>query len=283
MCVRKAKIEIVTKKRRVKRMKIEDHIMFTAKHKNWEVGDKLLVMKDENIAHFLASVSNTVNTKIPEYLTDVMDVAAIMSLAEEMVKKDLWEVIKTLKSPKTSRALGKIVFETDKKLKKHLVEVSKALLVREAISRKIDVYYPEGSMKELKIMPPYKEDHINFTAKHGSWIVVKRLIIDEKTPLADVARILASINETITAKLPTYAKIELKGIDEWFAEVKKAKRDVEIKAVVDKYLHFPAHKYAPDEFVEHAKIYALRKMLEKVGLDIDIPAKPLEKYLEKKS
>ena len=264
-------------------MKIEDHIMFTAKHRGWKVGDKLLVMAGENIAHFLASVSNTVGTKIPEYLADVMDVAAIMNLAKEIAKKDLWEVIKALKSPKTSRTLGKIVFETDKNLKKHLVEVSKALLVREALSRKINVYYPEGSMKELKIIPPYKEDHVNFTAKHGNWIVVKRLMIDEKTPPADVARILASINETTTAKLPVYAKIDLKGINEWFAEIKKAKRDVEIKAVVDKYLHFPAHKYAPDGFTEHAKIYALRKMLEKVGLGIDIPAKSLEKYLEKKS
>ncbi|WP_206204949.1 MULTISPECIES: DUF2666 family protein [unclassified Thermococcus] len=263
-------------------MKIEDHVMFTAKHKNWEIGDKLLVMEDENIAHFLASVSNTVNMKISEYLTDVMDVAAVMNLAEEMAEGDLWEVIKALKSPKASRNLGKLVFETDKKLKKHLVEVSKALLVRETLSRKINIYYPEGSMKELKIVLPYKEDHINFTAKHGSWIVVKRLIIDEKTPLADVARLLASINETITAKLPIYAKIDLKGIDGWFAEIKKAKSDVEIKTVVDKYLHFPAHNYAPGEFVEHAKIYALRKMLEKIGLGIDIPAKPLEKYLEKK-
>ncbi|MBO8175725.1 MAG: DUF2666 family protein [Thermococcus sp.] len=264
-------------------MKIEDHIMFTAKHKNWEIGDKLLVMKDENIAHFLASISNTVNMKISEYLIDVINVAAVMSLAEEMSEGDLWEVIKVLKSPKASRKLGKLVFETDKKLKKQLVDISKALLVRETLSRKISIYYPEGPMTDLKIVLPYKEDHINFTAKHGSWIVVKRLMIDEKTPLADVARIFASINETITAKLPIYAKIDLKGIDEWFAGIKKAKSDVEIKTVVDKYLHFPAYKYAPNEFVEHAKIYALRKMLEKVGLSIDIPAKPLEKYLEKKS
>ncbi len=263
-------------------MKIEEHVMFTAKHKNWKVGDKLLVMRDENIAHFLASISNTVNMKISEYLIDVIDVAAVMSLAEDFAKGELWEVVKVLKSPKTSRKIGKMVFESDKKLKKQLVDVAKALLARETLSRMLSVYYPEDPIMELKIMLPYKEDHINFTAKHGSWIVVKRLIIDEKTELADVARLLASINETITSKLPIYAKIDLKGIDEWFAGIKKAKSDVEIKTVVDKYLHFPAHRYAPSEFEKHAKIYALRKMLEKVGLSLDVPAKPLEKYLEKK-
>ncbi|WP_457753193.1 DUF2666 family protein [Thermococcus sp.] len=263
-------------------MKIEEHVMFTAKHKNWKVGDKLLVMRDENIAHFLASISNTVNMKISEYLIDVIDVAAVMSLAEDFAKGELWEVVKALKSPKTSRKIGKMVFEIDKKLKKQLVDVAKALLARETLSRMLSVYYPEDPIMELKIMLPYKEDHINFTAKHGGWIVVKRLIIDEKTELADVARLLASINETITSKLPIYAKIDLKGIDEWFAGIKKAKSDVEIKTVVDKYLHFPAHRYAPSEFEKHAKIYALRKMLEKVGLSLDVPAKPLEKYLEKK-
>ncbi|WP_324736067.1 DUF2666 family protein [Thermococcus sp. SY098] len=264
-------------------MKIEEHVMFTAKHKNWKVGDKLLVMRDENIAHFLASISNTVNMKISEYLIDVIDVAAVMSLAEDFAKGELWEAVKVLKSPKTSRKIGKMVFESDKKLKKQLVDVAKALLARETLSRMLSVYYPEDPIMELKIMLPYKEDHINFTAKHGSWIVVKRLIIDEKTELADVARLLASINETITSKLPIYAKIDLKGIDEWFAGVKKAKSDVEIKTVVDKYLHFPAHRYAPSEFEKHARIYALRKMLEKIGLSLDVPAKPLEKYLEKKS
>ncbi|ADT83885.1 DUF2666 family protein [Thermococcus barophilus] len=263
-------------------MKIEEHVMFTAKHKNWKVGDKLLVMRDENIAHFLASISNTVNMKISEYLIDVIDVAAVMSLAEDLAEGELWEVVKVLKSPKTSRKIGKMVFESDKKLKKQLVDVAKALLVRETLSRMLSVYYPEDPIMELKIMLPYKEDHINFTAKHGSWIVVKRLIIDEKTELADVARLLASINETITSKLPIYAEIDLKGIDEWFAGVKKAKSDVEIKTLVDKYLHFPAHRYAPSEFEKHARIYALRKMLEKVGLSLDVPAKPLEKYLEKK-
>ncbi len=262
-------------------VRIEDHIMFTAKHRNWKVGDKLLVMENPEIAHFLASISNTVNTKIPEYLIDVINVPAVVSLAEEVAESELEKIIKTLKSPGTSRKLGKLVFEENKKLKKNIVDVARSLLVREAISRKVCIYYPEGEIKELKVVLPYPDEHINFTAKQGSWIVVKRLMIDEKTPLADVARILSSINETITLKLPVYARIDIGRIDTWFGDIKKARSKMEIETLVNKYRHFPAHEYAPEGFEEHAKIYALRKVLEKTGLTMDIPAKSLEKYLEK--
>ncbi|MPW38208.1 DUF2666 domain-containing protein [Thermococcus sp. 101 C5] len=263
------------------KMKIEDHIAFTANHKDWKVGDKLVMMEDHKIAHFLASVSNTVNLKIPEYLTDVMDIARIRNLAEEIGEKEPWEVLKTLKSPGTSRKLNPMIFEDDKKLKKLLLDAAKALLAREALSKKFPVSYPEEPIRELRTTLMYNEDHINFTAKHGSWIVVKRLIIDDKTPMADVARILASINETTVSKIPVYAGIDLKGIEGWFGDIKKAKSDSEIKALVDKLLTIPIEQYAPEEFAGHAKVYALRIALQKVGLSIDVPSKSLEKYLEK--
>ncbi|WP_461862702.1 DUF2666 family protein [Thermococcus sp.] len=264
-------------------MKVEEHIMFTAKHGNWKVGDKLLVMESSKIAHFLASISNTVNTKIPEYLIDVMNVPGIISLAEELAEGELAEMFRALKSPGTSRKLGKLVFEDNKKLKKNIVDVARAFLVRETLSRKVSVDYPEDKIEELRIVLPYHDEHINFTAKHGSWIVVKRLIIDEKTPLADVARILASINETITLKLPVYAGIDMEGINSWFGDIKKARSKTEIETLINKYLHFPAHEYAAEGFEEHARVYALRKALEKTGLTVDLPAKSLEKYLEKKA
>lgn len=262
-------------------MKIEDHIAFTANHKNWKVGDKLLAMESHEIAHFLATISNTVNLKIPEYLTEVMNVAGIMSLAEEIAEKELWEILKTLKSPGTSRKLNPMIFEENKKLKKHLLTVAKALLARETLLKKLTINYPEDPITELRTTLIYHDEHVNFTAKHGSWIVVKRLIIDDKTPMADIARLLSSINETTTSKIPIYAEINIKGINEWFADIKKVKSETEIKTLVDKFLHIPIENYAPKEFREHAKIYALRAALEKVGLTIDIPPKPLEKYLEK--
>lgn len=261
-------------------MRVEDQIVFTAHHGNWKVADRLIDMEDEKIAHFLASIANTVNPKIPEYLTEVMNVAGIFSLAEEIARKDLSDAVVLLKSPGTSRKLGALVFEEDKKLKKHLVEVAKALLVRSVLATKVPVAYPEEPLNEVRIVFPFTEDHVNFTAKHGRWIVVKRLMIDEKTPMADVARLLASINETITLKLPLYAGIDTKGIEHWFGEFKKVKK-ADIPAVIEKYRHFHPESYAPATFAEHARVYALRKALEKIGLPLDVPAKSLEKYLEK--
>ncbi|ASJ04449.1 DUF2666 family protein [Thermococcus barossii] len=266
-------------------MKVGDQIVFTAHHGSWKVADRLIDMEDEKVAHFIASISNTVNAKIPEYLTEVMNVAGIMSLAEEIGRKDLSDAIVALKSPGTARKLGALIFEEDKKLRKHLVDVAKAVLVREVLSKKVPVEYPEEPLSEVRIVFPYTEDHVNFVAFHVSgktqWRAVRRLIIDDKTPMADVARLLASINESITLKLPVYAGIDVKGIDSWFGEFKKVKK-AEIPAVVEKYRHFPAENHAPDPFQEHARVYALRKALEKIGLSLDVPAKSLEKYLEKK-
>jgi hypothetical protein len=96
----------------------------------------------------------------------------------------------------------------------------------------------------------------------------------------DVARLLASINETVTLKLPAYAGIDVKGIEEWFGPRKKVKKS-EIPSVVERYLNFQPSEFAPG-FEEHARVYALRKALELIGLSLDVPAKSLEKYLEKK-
>ncbi len=261
-------------------MNVEDHVMFTAKHGKWKVGDRLLNLEDENIAHFLASVANTVNLKIPEYLVGVMNVAGILNLAEDLSKRDFMDAVIALKSPGISRKLASLVFEEDKKVRKHLVDVARTLLVREVLSKKVEIEYPEGPVTEVRVVFPFPENHVNFTAKHGRWIVVKRIMIDEKTPMADIARLLASINETITLKLPLYAGIDVRGIEAWFGEFKKVKK-AEIPLVLEKYNHLTPSNYAGREFERHARIYALRKALERIGLSLDIPAKALEKYLEK--
>lgn len=264
-------------------MKVVDHVMFTAKHGEWKAGDKLTEMENKTIAHFLASVSNSINLKISTYLSDAVDVGGIKSLAESLAEKELWEVFKALKSPGTSRKLSPLVLEEDKKLKKILVEVAKALLVRETLSGKLRTDYPENPINELRVALPYEDDHINFTAKHGSWIVVKRLMIDEKTSPIDVARVLASINETITLKIPIYAGIDVRGIEQYFKEFKRIRSEGEIKGITEKFLNFMPSEYALEEFTEHAKVYALRTVLKPMKLALDIPAKPLEKYLEKKA
>jgi len=262
-------------------MRVEEHVAFTARHGDWNVAKKLTEMENEKIAHFLAGVSNTVNARIGGYLRDAVDVEGVKALAEELRKDSLADTVVALKSPGTARKLGSLVSETDKKLKKLLVDAAKAYLVRETLKSLAPVDYPEGILEGVDVEFPFEEPHVNFTAKHGRWIVVKRLIIDEKTPMLDVARLLASINETVTLKLPAYADIDLEGISGEFSAFKKVKRS-EIPKVIEVYEAFEPALYADEPFEEHARVYALRTALEKIGLNLDVPAKSLEKYLEKK-
>jgi len=166
-------------------------------------------------------------------------------------------------------------------LKKLLVDVAKAYLVRETLRPLVPVEYPEGVLGGVDVEFPFEDEHINFTAKHGRWIVVKRLIIDEKTPALDIARLLASINETTTLKIPVYAGIDVEGIEAEFSAFKKVKKS-DIPKVIEVYEAFEPAVYADEPFERHAKVYALRTALEKIGLTLDVPAKSLEKYLEKK-
>ncbi|MHC1604615.1 MAG: DUF2666 family protein [Candidatus Methanofastidiosia archaeon] len=48
------------------------------------------------------------------------------------------------------------------------------------------------------------DDQINFSAKHGKWIAVKKMTIDEDTQRIDVARLLLSIRETLNNKIYAY-------------------------------------------------------------------------------
>ncbi|WP_297506847.1 DUF2666 family protein [Thermococcus sp.] len=261
-------------------MRVEDHVAFTARHLDWEVAKKLTEMEDEKIALFLSAVSNSVNERIPFYFGEVLDVEGLTSLAEELRRENLTETVMLLKSPGTARKLGALVKETDKKLKKLLVDASRALLVREALRGIAPVDYPGGSLKGVEVEFPFEGPHVNFTAKHGRWIVVKRLIIDEKTPMVDVARLLASINETATLKIPAYAGINIEGIEKEFPFKKVKKGD--IPKVIEAYEALEVEAFAEEPFIEHARVFALRTALGKIGLPLDVPSKNLEKYLEKK-
>jgi len=262
-------------------MKVEDHVMFTAVHGDWKVGARLSEMDGPTVARFLSTVANTVNERIPGYLSEVMDISLIKGMAETTKSMELVEVFTFLKSPGTSRKLGGLVHENDKKLRKLLVDVAKALLVRESLGVKLGTAYPGGSLERLEIDPPFDGEHVNFTAKDGRWIVVKRLMIDGSVQGVDVARLLASINETVTLKLPAYAGIDVEGIEEWFSDFKKVKKS-EIPSLVKRFEEFSPEEYAPEEFAPHARIYALRAALSRMGLSLDVPAKNLEKYIEKK-
>lgn len=243
---------------------------FTAKHEEWIVGENVEDFTNENIAMFLSRVSNTVSSKIPGYLGEKIDVNGLLSIK---IEGSLEEKLKALISPKVSRQIGRLVMEDDKKLKKLLVEVAKAVLTREILKNELPIEFPGGKIEGLKIQPRYEEDHINFTARYGSWIVVKRMIIDEKTPLLDIARLLASINETAVNKIKDFADVDDKKIVEYFGGFKKVKKEEEIKEIVQLFREFKGNEFEVR--------YAAREMLSKLGLKVDVPSKNLEKYLEK--
>jgi hypothetical protein len=261
-------------------MVVEDHIEFTARHLDWEVAKRVTEMDNDRIADFLARVSNTVNERLPIYFQEVLNVDELKKLAHELRRDDLTETVILLKSPGTARRIGALIKEDDRKLKKLLVDSAKALLVRESIRGLAPVEYPGGRLEGRDVEFPFTEPHVNFTAKHGGWIVVKRLIIDDKTPLLDVARLLASINETTTLKIPVYAGIDVDRIREEFPFKKVKKSD--IPKVIETYERLDISAFAEKPFEEHARVFALRIALEKIGLPLDVPAKNLEKYLEKK-
>ncbi len=262
-------------------MDVFEHITFTAKDDGWFVARGLIGsdMESQSIAYFLAFLSNVLNSRIPTYLGEVIDVDGVQKLASKFRGRDLLGRVEFLKSPKTSRKLVALIKEKDRKLRRLLIDVAKGVLVRSTIN---GLYYPEKTLTGREVEPRFEGNHVDFTAKHGRWIVVKRILIDEKTLRLDVAYVLASINDTVVSKLPVYAGIDLKGIEGHLGvrgrgKVKKAA----IPGLVERYTGLDVTQHAPEEFSEHARVYALRTLLKSVGLSPDVPVKPLRKYLEK--
>ncbi len=259
--------------------KVEDRIVFTARDGDWFVAKGLDAghMSRENVAHFLAALSNTVSRATPRYLTEVIDVNGIRGLADEITVLEIPDRVKVIKSAKTSRKLGSLIKEDDKKLRKLLIDVARGVLVSEAL----DILYPEDELKGNDVEPRFEGRHVDFTAKHGSWIVVKRLIIDEKTRMIDVAYVLASINETAFLKFPEYAGIDSGALLRELGISGRKIKASEIPETVSRLLSLDVSFYAPPEFREHARVHAFRLLLNAAGLPAGVPFKPLKKYVEK--
>ncbi|CAB48995.1 DUF2666 family protein [Pyrococcus abyssi] len=251
---------------------MQDIAEFTLKIKDMIVGEALDEINDENMSRFLARVSNTVRQEIPKYLIEKIDVDGMIKGIK--IQGTLEEKLKALKSPGTSRKIGNYIKEDDKKLRKLLQDVAKVVLVWNTLRDDLPLDFPVGRIESLSTQPRYEEEHINFTVKYGKWIVVKRLIIDEKTPMLDIARLLASINESAVGKIPEFAGIDMKEIKDYFGGFKRVRKDEEIEELVRAFRNFKPEN-------ELAIRYAVGEMLSKLGLSIDVPSKNLEKYLEK--
>lgn len=68
------------------------------------------------------------------------------------------------------------------------------------------------------------DDEIIFTAKHKDWVVVKKLLIDEKTTPQEIAASLASIEDTISRKSYEYSGINKTAIEEMAESLTKGKK-----------------------------------------------------------
>lgn len=65
------------------------------------------------------------------------------------------------------------------------------------------------------------DEHISFSAKHKSWIAVKKTSIDENTDDLDIARILISIRDSLDTKILQYleGEFDIKALEGKAAEI----------------------------------------------------------------
>jgi hypothetical protein len=134
------------------------------------------------------------------------------------------------------------------------------------------------------------QEHINFSAKHGSWIVVKKMALDEHTADEDIARILLSIRETLNNKIYDYLRsdFELETLEQWADEIVPGGRLSEEKiAEVFKTLKSPKTTKRLKEFttdkhkLEVYKGLLTELVLQRLKLNT-LELKPLEKYVDSK-
>ena len=131
------------------------------------------------------------------------------------------------------------------------------------------------------------EDKINFFAKHGKWIAVKKIDIDESTEKIDVARLLISIRETVNEKIFEYfdEDFDLQKIENIVSDlVPDGKLTEEKIAEILKKLKSPSvtKKLEGDKLKkEIAKQILTERVLQKIKLKT-LDAKTIDKYIRKK-
>ncbi len=146
-------------------------------------------------------------------------------------------------------------------------------------------------------------DEVRFEANIRGWVAIKKMKIDEDTPLIEASRILASIHDSLDRKIWEYLKEEIptEKIDKKAYEltgatydekkkqwtVKGRKTEQQIAQVLAKCnsatalkgIKLPEVKQAK----EIAKSYLTRKCLDLMGVRIELDPKLVEKYIEAKS
>jgi hypothetical protein len=126
------------------------------------------------------------------------------------------------------------------------------------------------------------QDEIVFTAKYKEWMVVKKLLIEEKTTPQEVAAALASVEATISRKSYEYTGINREAIDaiaeklaagkrKSFASLSEALSSLKPTALKAELLAAcPTPKHLPI-----AENYLVKSLLDKLGFQTNLDLETL--------
>ena len=148
-----------------------------------------------------------------------------------------------------------------------------------------------------------EEEHVIFDAKVGKWVSIKKIKIKPDTEKPEVARILASIHDSMHRKIWDYLsnEINLKELDEIAYGITGAQFDKKKKEYIVKGRKSEAQiaealakcnspsttkkitKSPNKYYLEIAKTYLTRKVIDLLGVRIEIDPKIIEKYMEQKT
>jgi len=135
------------------------------------------------------------------------------------------------------------------------------------------------------------EEHVNFSAKYKSWVVVKKMKVEEENEDADVGRLLLSIRETLDNKIYEFLgeEFEIKDLEKEADELVPSGRlkEEQIAAVL-KALRSPKTTKMLKGFTEEKLKLEVYKQLftelvmQRLKLNT-LTTKALDKYLDDKS
>jgi hypothetical protein len=260
----------------------KDEIVFIAKNKGWESGLKLQITdntKKEEIAYVLFEIADQCYEHLYDYAE--IDSKKVIGIAKEYAKdcKDLKSVSKL----KPTKIKNEVVEHCKSPVHYRLAESLFNKTILEELGIKL---MPEIKTDVKKIRTEVREyEEVVFIAKHGDWIMIKKLLIEPKlTKQEEVSLILASIYNTIVDKAFEYLGVDVQTVEEECeTECKGLKKGFDSIAVALKKADDASAIYYNREVCKNLgkKVMFENELLQKVYPDLKIP-KPRGNYAGKK-
>lgn len=286
--------------------KIEDHINFTARHDDWNVGKRLKIEDDTNptvISYTLATIGEETQKRIEEYLDKEFDIEKLDEIEQyvyndkEPVVSNAPEILKKVRGPGTGRKISSITKNDDARtiIKSILARrVLKNLGFNPSIPSKFLKKYLEDQGLEINIDTEIADrEHVEFTAKHDDWITVKKEQIQGKTKNIDVALILASIGETAERKIEDYLEntFNFEKLDQIEEDILEGDQDPKVSDMPDILENLISdntknkiNKITTNEDAQKIlKSILTRRILTKFNFNVDTPREELNEYIKKQT